>query len=208
VIDRTVCDGPLSKSGFIAGAEDGFGIFERWILRLGYFTSRRADQDAFVGNAVVFLYPEREVSAEFRQDLVAYVEAGGKALVVDSPANANSTANTLLHAFGLRVEPSTGLAGRLETPENWPAGVTVETAAEINGGTPLIRVGARPVAASARFGSGTVTVIGFGTRFTDAKMGVTGDVIPDASLRKVYELEFQLLRTIISDAPERTDASN
>ena len=30
------------KGGFIAGKPEGFGIFERWILRLGYFTSRRS----------------------------------------------------------------------------------------------------------------------------------------------------------------------
>ncbi|UCD49533.1 MAG: hypothetical protein JSW27_18620 [Phycisphaerales bacterium] len=201
VIDRTVCDGPLSESGFIAGAEDGFGIFERWILRLGYFTSRRADRAAFAGDALVLLYPNREVAVDFRQGLVDYVEAGGKVLIVDSPANTDSTANALLHPFDLRIDRSAQLTGRLETPEGWPGGVAAETACEIQGGTPLIRIEARPVAATARLGAGTVTVVGFGSRFTDAKMGVTGNVIPDAALRNVYELEFQLLRTLISDAP-------
>lgn len=45
-IDRTLCDGPLSKGGFIAGKPDGPGIFERWILRLGYqpsWLARSAD---------------------------------------------------------------------------------------------------------------------------------------------------------------------
>jgi len=200
-IDRTVCAGALSESGFIAGAEDGFGIFERWILRLGYFTSRRTNHEAFAGDALVFLYPSREVSADFRQELADYVEAGGKVLVVDSLANANSTANTLLHPFGLRLDRSTELAGRLETPEGWPAGVATEAACAIEGGTPLIRIGDRPVAATARFGAGTITVVGFGARFTDARMGVTGDVMPDATLRNVYELEFQLLRTLIAEPP-------
>jgi hypothetical protein len=201
VIDRTVCDVPLSESGFIAGAEDGFGIFERWILRLGYFTSRRANHAALVGDALVFLNPNREVAVDFRQRLAEYVEAGGRVLVVDSPANAESTANALLHPFGLRVNRSTELAGRLETPGGWPAGVIAEATCAIEGGTPLIRIGGRPVAATAHFGAGTVTVVGFGSRFTDARMGVTGDVLPDAALRNVYELEFQLLRTLLSDSP-------
>ena len=37
-------------------------------------------------------------------------------------------------------------------------------------------------------GKGSVTVIGFASRFTDGNMGVTGDTIPDAALRKVYDL--------------------
>lgn len=200
VIDRTVCDGPLSKSGFIVGAENGFGIFERWILRLGYFTSRREGREALTGDALIFLYPSREVSLAFRQQLAEYVETGGHVLVVDSPTNTESTANALLHPFDLRIERSAQLAGRLETPEGWPAGVSVETASEVKGGAPFVRIGTRPVAATAHFGEGTVTVIGFGARFTDVKMGVIGDVIPDASLRNVYELEFQLLRSVISDA--------
>jgi hypothetical protein len=199
VIDRTVCDGPLSKSGFIAGEENGFGIFERWILRLGYFTSRREGHDTFTGDALVLLYPNQEVPPDFRRQLVDYVEAGGHALIVDSATNAASTANALLHPFDLQIDRSTALAGRLETPEGWPAGITVETASEITGGTPWVRIGTRPVAATAHFGAGTVTVVGFGTRFSDAKMGVIGDVIPDASLRNVYELEFQLLRAILSN---------
>jgi len=201
VIDRTVCDGPLSKSGFIIGAENGFGIFERWILRLGYFTSRREGHDAFTGDALVFLYPNQEVPSDFRQDLADYVEAGGRVLVVDSPTNAESTVNALLGPFDLRIDRSTPLAGRLEAPEGWPAGVTVETAGEITGGTPLARIGTLPVAATAHFGAGTVTVVGFGARFTDVKMGVIGDVIPDTSLRTVYELEFQLLQSVVSNTP-------
>ena len=39
-IDRTYCDSILSKGGFIGGRPEGFGIFERWILRLGAFTYR------------------------------------------------------------------------------------------------------------------------------------------------------------------------
>ena len=55
-----------------------------------------------------------------------------------------------------------------------------------------------PVAATARYGQGSVTVIGFGSRFADAHMGVTGDVTPDAELRRVFDLEFTLLKDILS----------
>ncbi len=198
VIDRTVCDSPLSRSGFISGQADGFGIFERWILRLGCFTSRRKGRDAFSGDLLVFLNPRREVDADFRRQLADYVGAGGKVLTVDSSANTASTANTLLHPFGIQIVASPLPAGPLQTPAGWPAGVPAQNAGQVEGGTPLIRIAGRPVAATAEFGDGTVTAIGFGAQFADPGMGVTGETIPDATMRNLYELQFQLLRSILS----------
>ena len=56
-----------------------------------------------------------------------------------------------------------------------------------------------PIAAKVRHGKGTVTVIGFGSRFVDAYMGVTGDVVPDDRLRKVYDVQFRILEDIVSE---------
>jgi hypothetical protein len=195
-IDRTVCDAPLSRSGFIAGEPNGFGIFERWILRLGCFTSRRQGDDVFDANAVVFMHPNQPVSPEFRAALGKYVSAGGRVVILDSPANTQSTANLLLYPFGVSVDHATNLKGTLAGPEGWPA-ITVDSACEVKGGTPLIRLGTASVASTIHHGQGTVTVIGFASRFTDRQMGVTGDVIPDGQLRQVYELEFSLLRSLL-----------
>jgi len=197
VVDRTVCDAPLSGGGFIAGKKEGFGIFERWILRLGYFTSRRRGTDALTGELIVFTHPNRTVPREFRDDLVNYVAAGGKVLVLDSPANVESTANSLLYPFGLTVNPSPNLKGLLKAPENWPV-IRIDSTCQIEGGEPIMWVANRPIAATVRHGKGTVTVIGFGSRFADAYMGVTGDVVPGDEMRKVYDLQFVLLRAILS----------
>jgi hypothetical protein len=199
VIDRTVCDAPLSTSGFIAGEPNGFGIFERWILRLGCFTSRRQGDDALTGDVLVFMHPNQPVSREFRTAMSDYVAAGGKVLILDSPTNVKSTANALLYPFGLGVEHGTALKGALAPPEGWPA-VTVDSACEVKGGTPLVRLGNAVVAARVEHGKGAVIVVGFASRFTDRQMGVTGDVVPDAQLRSVYDLEFSLLRTILPKA--------
>jgi len=102
-IDRTVCDGPLSKGGSIAGKPDGFGIFERWVLRLGYFIKRRAGLDAAQGDLVVFFYPTKPVSSRYRDALVRYVEGGGKLLILDSPLNEKSTAAALLEPFHINA---------------------------------------------------------------------------------------------------------
>jgi hypothetical protein len=44
-------------------------------------------------------------------------------------------------------------------------------------------------------------VVGFGNRFTDPNMGVTGDVVPDEGLKAVYAVQFSLLRAMIDDKP-------
>ena len=208
VIDRTVCSTLLSTSGFIAAEPNGFGIFERWILRLGCFTSRREGSTVFQGDALCFLYPNKDVRSDFRVALDQYVASGGKVLLLDSPANSKSTANNLLYPFGLTVEHTTPLRGTLSMPEGWPS-TTVDSACEIKGGTPLIHIGNTPVAATASYGRGKVMVLGFGSRFSDVQMGVTGDVIPDQPLRDVYTLQFRLLESIglPSQTPIGVDAS-
>jgi len=197
VMDRTLCDTPLSKSGFLAGEANGFGIFERWILRLGYFTARRSGPDVLAGDLVVFAYPNRTVTDEFREAVVRYVESGGKVLILDSPENTGSTANSLLYPFGLSLDSTRVLNGSLPATGSQPA-VPIEAAYRIAGGDPVISLDVAPVAATARYGQGSVTVIGFGSRFADAHMGVTGDVMPDAELRRVFDLEFTLLKDLLS----------
>jgi hypothetical protein len=192
VIDRTVCRGPLSTSGFIAGDPNGFGIFERWMLRLGWFTSRREGDRVFEDDILVFLYPNGPVSRDFRTSLSRYVASGGRVLILDSPANRDSTANALLHPFGLRVEPARPLGGTLAVPGGWPS-TTVDQACEIQGGHGLLRLGDTSVAATVDYGRGRVMAVGCGARFSDPRMGVTGDVVPNEELRAVFDLEFRLL---------------
>jgi hypothetical protein len=149
VVDRTVCDALLSRGGFIAGKREGFGIFERWILRLGYFTSRRRGTDALTGDLIVFTHPNQAVPREFRDELADYVAAGGKVLVLDSPANTESTANSLLYPFGLTVTPNASLSGPLKAPEDWPV-IRIDSTCQIEGGEPIMWVANTPIAARYR----------------------------------------------------------
>jgi len=197
VIDRTVCDAPLGRAGFIGGRRDGFGIFEQWVLRLGYFTARRAGAEALAGDAVVFLYPNREPPPRFRDALVRYVVAGGRVLVVDSAENEKSAADALAAPFGLALGPAPGESGELAMPEGWPS-AAVEAARTVSGGTAFARLGGKPVAAFAEFGKGMVAVVGFGARFTDANMGVTADVVPDAAMERVFRLEYAIIRGVVA----------
>jgi hypothetical protein len=198
VMDRTVSGVPLPTSGFIDGKENGFGIFERWILRLGYFTRRAAGPEAVKGDLLVVINPDRTVQKAYLDSVVRYVEGGGRLLVLDSARNTKSTAESLLWPFGLAVnhEPGGTSAGAVYGIEGAPT-VAAESACEVTGGVPFAFIEGRPVGAAVRFGKGTVVAIGFSSRFSDATMGVTGDSEPDAAMRDVYEVEFRLIRAIV-----------
>ncbi len=201
-IDRTLCDSPLAKNGFVKGTAEGFGIFERWILRLGYFTARREGSRLFEGDVAVFLRPNRPASERFLSEVDDFVTAGGKLLIVDS-ARADSTSNTLLARFELALDGGQPLAGPLQTGSGLSE-VRVTDAATTKGGEPFAWIDGQPVGTTVRKGAGTVTVIGFGSRFTDANMGVTADVQPNEQLMNVYELQFSLLRQIVEGGAVET----
>jgi hypothetical protein len=228
VIDRTLSKTPLPVSGFVAGGDDSFGLFERWILRLGYFTSRRDahtdDPDVFGEEMLVFLNPDHPPDEDFQQRLVDYVAGGGKVLVVESPPEGGqprdgtenfeeaesppprqSHVNRLLEPFKISIDHELLVSGELTVPEGWPR-VPVEDALPVIGGTTFAEVDGVPVGTFHRQGDGLVVVAGFGSRFTDDNMGYSDQTEPDDALRQVFELQYRLLREIVeSDGPAALD---
>jgi hypothetical protein len=203
-IDRTVSDAILSKGGFIGGKPEGFAIFERWILRLGWFIRRgEAGEllDPRSNDLVVFFAPSKDVSDDTRRQLVQYVNNGGHVLIFDSPEIPRSTANSLLKPFGMELRRPYG--AEIAGDATWArSGIKVPVAPcyEVVGGDrTLATVANKPVAATARFGKGTVTAIGCGARFNDSNFGVTGDVVPAEDLQKLYDLQFALLKSIVEN---------
>ena len=197
-IDRTLCSAPLSKSGFIKASPQGFGICEQWILKLGFFLSRREGADIFEGDVATFFHPDNEPSPAFAQQLAEYVAKGGTLLLFDSGVNSNSTANTILQPFGLTVDHTQEADGILQTPTGWPEAIETTASRFVSGGTPFIAIDGKPVAAYARHGEGSVYVLGCGDRFNDDNMGITTDIEPTPQLRNVFELEFRILRAVVN----------
>jgi hypothetical protein len=223
VIDQTVCRTPLPVSGFIAGGSDTYGIFERWILRLGYFTSRRdatrGERDVFGEELLVFLNPNHPFDEAFQQRLIDYVSGGGKVLIIESPLenrHAHETANgedagettqprpsvvnELLKPFDISIDHGRCLSGALSVPSGWPQ-VSVEDALAVQGGTPFASVEGVPVGVSRMYDKGVIVVVGFGNRFTDDSMGYSDHSEPDEAERQVFELQYRLIREIVESSP-------
>jgi hypothetical protein len=196
VIDRTVSDVPLSKGAFTQGDGAGFGLLEQWIPRLGYFTSRRQGPDVFSGDALVVLCPTGSISPEYGERLVEYVSGGGKLVVFDAPYNRGSTANSLLRPFSLAMDHETTPNGELTVGKD-AAGIKVDAACQVIGGQTIATIGGVPVATRLSHGTGTVTAIGLATTFNDAAMGEHWMQVPDATLRKRYDVLFGLLRSAV-----------
>ena len=145
---------------------------------------------------LIFFYPHQPLPRGFQEQLSDYVVRGGKLLVVDSPENVDSTAGAILEPFGLALDGSVPSGGAPATHSGWPQ-IPIATAMLVRGGEPFAWLGSQPIAASAAYGSGSVTVVGFGSRFADLNMGPTGEEIPDDALCAVYQVEFSLLRAIV-----------
>ena len=88
--------------------------------RLGCYTVREEGPETFSGDAMVVICPTRSVPEEFRARLEQYVEQGGKLLVIDSPENTDSTANSLLWPFRLSIRHDRAWKGKLSTSRNCP----------------------------------------------------------------------------------------
>ncbi len=181
--------------------------------------------DATTGdpNAIVVIRPSGEITARYRRMIEAYVESGGTLLVLDSPDNRKSAANRLLEPFGLKFDTSRALSGmiapvlELQGQAGALPALTISAARSVQGGTPLAimlldgRVipnvlgvaefrgvaGIATVAAVAKKGRGAVVAVGFACRFSDAEMGDSPDIVPNARQRKVFDFEFALLRQIV-----------
>jgi hypothetical protein len=200
VIDRVLSTVPLSNGADTQGDGSGFGLLEQWIARLGCYTIRQDGDGVFSGKALVVLYPSHSVLPEYREKLRQYVADGGKLLVVDSPENARSTANSLVNAFGLTIHHDLSWQGKLEATSSWSA-VEISQACKVTGGESLIQLGDTPIGAMATFQKGTVIAIGFGSLWSDTQMGGHWMLEPDAATKGRYDFLFSLLRSWLEGKP-------
>jgi hypothetical protein len=198
VIDRTLSQVPLSQGEQTQGDGAGYGLFEQWIARLDCYTVRKEGAEEFSGDVLAVLCPSRPVTEEFQQRLERYVAAGGKLLVIDSPENKNSTADRLLGRFGLSFRRDRPWKGRLSTVAELPV-VEVDSAWQVSGGKPIAALGQLPVAATAVFGRGSVTAIGFGSLWNDQRMGGDWGRQPSPEVEARYRVLFGLLRPLVSE---------
>ena len=86
VIDRSLSTVPLFTGAFADDPEGGgYGLLEQWVPRVGNYTSRRSSADELAGDALVVICPTGLPSPGFRDELIDWVQSGGRLIVFDTP---------------------------------------------------------------------------------------------------------------------------
>lgn len=212
-VDRSVCTKiKIPEDGFTDGKPDSFGLFDRNFQRLTEVTSdaseglpwvtrRVRDLGAALEHDILVLIQANEaIDAARRANIERFVQDGGKLLVLDSATNEESTSHAILDAFGMRFAKTGAPVTGTSEGASALAGVKLENCLAVEGGTPFVKIEGRAVASAKRHGKGAVYAIGFASRFDDPGLGMTGDIIPNEETRKVYEMQYELLRRIHRDA--------
>lgn len=188
-----------------------------WITRR---VSSLDDVDPARHAFLTLVQPNEEPSSSELAKLQSYVEGGGTLVVLTTAPDAmisardaearkadpkaakrdelRSTTNAVLAPFGMSVDESKALSGKVMA-KGFPE-LELEHSVRVEGGEAWMRLGSEPdapvVAARKTVGNGRVIVLGFASRFRDTSLGLTPDVIPDAALRAVYDFEFALWRAL------------
>lgn len=126
--------------------EHSFHTFYTWLQRLGMVPAVKTKFVAALSGAdvVVFINPHQPFSKKELQQFEAYLEAGGKALILDNPTG-HSVANQLLANFGMRIEPIWSDSAAVFSWHNGADSLRFwgKLTGAVSGGTPLVYAEAR-----------------------------------------------------------------
>jgi hypothetical protein len=182
--------------------EASYQAFYVWTQRSG-LVPRVAPtlEDALEGDVAVFLRPELDFAPDEIDRIEAFVEGGGKVLVLDDldgPPD-SSTSRQILERFGLALGellqgPTLDLSGTVGYEEEE---VAVPVATEVLGGTSFLRtVDGRSVGSSVDRGAGRVVALGLARSYSVDKYG-TPQGIPNANQLPLVHLQYRVFETVL-----------
>lgn len=194
----------LPVLGFVEDHKRSYAVFFQWVLRLGYFpgVGQSIKDCTESSDLVVIINPRRDFSIEEIVTIREHVTRGGKVLLMDDPANTDSSANSLLQTFGMKINPRNQIRYNtihdVSGSSSWPIGQ--DYVSTIEGGRPLLLTEeGMPVLSVTKEGKGTLAVMTFSNSFVDSQMGMLERVVPDERLLHRFRLEFAILRGMIND---------
>ncbi len=200
VFEQQHGDYELPLKGFTKDRERSYEVFYQWVLRVGYypFTGRTLPQDLQDAHILVIINPVKTFLPDELAGIKAFLEKGGRVLLLESLTNQNSTADQLLAPCGLKVrrERITALPAQFLSP--WMHASGLGRALAIEGGEAHLKSEqGEAVLASARVGQGLIAVLSCGQIFTNPPMGSSYRVVPDAQQRQIYNLQFNILKGLM-----------
>jgi hypothetical protein len=199
----------LKPSVTLGSDSNNYGTFYVWTQRVGCVPSLQKTLDDAIapGDIVVIINPTRSFTESDIKILSTYLENGGRVLLMDSIANAKSTANELIGNFGIWITTNTTnhrIYGNETTlAENTSIESILVPYLSLAGGQPMLITGNNETFASMIEFSNTTTgktgklvVVVDSYSFSDASMGGTFTE-PTNQQRQIYRTEFSLFNEIL-----------
>ncbi len=187
----------LGSWGFVSNRDRSYAIFYQWLMRLGIAPAviHASDPLPPYARLLVAVAGARGLRREVTAAADGALDRGVPVLLLVT-TEGDGAADWLARR-GIRLErdsirTSTSLKST-ERGAEW--GLHWRTQHRLGGGTTLLEADGRPVLVRAQ-GAPLHVLIGC-EEFSDSGMGGDQGNVPDAALRKLYELEFSLMRGLV-----------
>ena len=190
----------LPIAALVDKAPNNFHTFFVWTQRLGLFPKVAFDPvEALKGSEmVVLINPDGVFTDAMVQKLTAWVEKGGRLLVLDDPGNKASTAAALLNAFGMGMDGDKPLSGAVIHAESRNRVFQARRAGRVTGGRAILKTpGGSAYFSTRKVGKGLVGGMAESRVFTNRVMGHTQS-IPGEKELEIFRLEYFILNTMLN----------
>ncbi len=202
VFEQEHGDYELPLKGFTKDRNKSYEVFYQWVLRVGYypFTGKTLEDDIKDAGVLIIINPNKRFSPEDISRVKKYLEKGGKVLLMDGVSNISSTSNELLSSFGMEIKRSRSVALPPAYSISWMNRFSQNRAFAVGGGDAVIKSPEGvPVFSAARVGKGMIGVMGFSGLFLNPAMGGSYRVKPNQQQKRIYDLEFNILKGLYQD---------
>lgn len=185
--------------GFVAEPDRCFSLFYQFVTRVGAFPRLVRDpQEALAGpGPVVWIDAAPEDANAAAAAVVARARAGGTVILMEREPRALVTA--VARHIGLRLTgvPTEPDGACVVSCDGRASAGGLPSSRGIDGGSPMLRVdgSGRVVAAAQDVGDGRIVIVTCGGLFADARYGFRYGSVPDARLRRLYELQYSMLQS-------------
>ena len=240
VFEKEFSEYEIPVSGFVKDQQKSFSIFYQWVLRLQYYPFLKYTLDEAIAenpDVLVMINPKnitppgRDFVDHADNDRVlnvlvpklhAFLNSGGKLLLMDDITNDRSFAHFIVEPLGMWLEGNRAAAPAMPGQQQSPPMQAMDadnrmictvptvmdpmyktpTLLSINGDemTPLIRTSnGKVVLASKKVGKGTLLVMSSSKRFCDTMMGYSQNNAPSADALSAFRLQYAMLRGLANN---------
>jgi len=173
---------------------DNYHTFYVWTQRMEYVPTMedRLSDALKKGDMVVVINPVKHFTDTETDRILAFVENGGRFLLLDGPRNRKSTSGELVKAFQMEIDFSEIKQAALFDSENKFMGFAKRSGSVKGGRSFLVTREGKSVFSVKKRGKGVFGVMANSHIFANSQMGGT-QITPDKIRRQIYDIEFHLI---------------